>query len=259
MPLKNHEFTLVFQPIINQRSGRAEAAETLIRWSDKKANPISPDQFIPVAEEIGLITKMGEWVLREACFQAVKWHKEHDITLKISVNVSCRQFRNNDFSSTVKSALVDSQLAANKLTLEITESLLMVDDDNQIMEQLMAIRELGVHLAIDDFGTGYSSLSYLKRFPIDVLKIDRSFIQDLLVNKSDAELVKGILSLAKSLQLTVVAEGVEDIAQVEFLSCHHCAYFQGYYFSKPLSSDDLVTFFTLNQANKGISDDLDPV
>jgi len=257
--VKNHEFTLVFQPIINQRSGRAEAAETLIRWSDKKSNPISPDQFIPVAEEVGLITKMGEWVLHEACIQAVKWHKEHDLTLKISVNVSCRQFRNNDFASTVKKALVDSQLAANKLTLEITESLLMVDDDNHIMEQLMAIRALGVHLAIDDFGTGYSSLSYLKRFPIDVLKIDRSFIQDLLVNKSDAELVKGILSLAKSLQLTVVAEGVEEIAQVEFLAAYHCAYFQGYYFSKPLSSDDLVTFFTLNQTNKYIVDDLNQV
>jgi len=257
--VKNHEFTLVFQPIINQRSGRAEAAETLIRWSDKKANPISPDQFIPIAEEIGLITKMGEWVLREACIQAVKWHREHDITLKISVNLSCRQFRNNDFASTVKQALADSQLAANKLTLEITESLLMVDDDNHIMEQLMAIRALGVHLAIDDFGTGYSSLSYLKRFPIDVLKIDRSFIQDLLVNKSDAELVKGILSLAKSLQLTVVAEGVEEVAQVEFLAAHHCAYFQGYYFSKPLSSDDLVTFFTLNQAKNCIVDDLNQV
>jgi len=240
--VKNQEFHLVFQPIINQRSGRAEAVESLIRWHDKQGSTPSPDQFIPIAEEIGLIIQIGEWVLFEACSQAVQWRQQHDIELKISVNLSSRQFKNNDFAATVKQVLADTQLAPNKLTLEITESLLMEDDDLHIMEQLLAIRAYGVHLAIDDFGTGYSSLSYLKRFPIDILKIDRSFMQDLMIDKSDAKLVIGILSLAKSLQLTVVAEGVEEQDQADFLAAQHCTFIQGYFFSKPLCSEDLVVY-----------------
>ena len=243
------DFKLVYQPIINLESGETEGAEALIRWQDKQGQAISPATFIPIAEELGLISKIGSWVLEEACTQAVIWQKACELPLKISVNLSSRQFQNNDLAKLIVNVLAKTGLAPQNLALEITESLLMVDE-KQIMQQLKSIRELGVHLAIDDFGTGYSSLSYLKKFPINILKIDRSFIKDLNVDQNDAELVKGILSLAKSLQLSVVAEGVEEKGQLDFLAENGCKHIQGYYFSKPLSSEALITFINAKKAKQ---------
>lgn len=239
--VKQLDFTLLYQPIINLETGKIQAAEALIRWHDKAGQAISPETFIPIAEELGLISQIGEWVLREACTQTVIWQKTCNVPIKISVNLSSRQFQNNDLVDLIKNVLTQTGLAANCLGLEITESLLMVDDE-LIMQQLKDIRLLGIHLSIDDFGTGYSSLSYLKKFPINILKIDRSFIKDLNVDQNDAELVKGIISLAKSLQLSVVAEGVEEKSQMEFLAAHGCEHIQGYYYSKPLSSEALMQF-----------------
>ena len=239
--VKGLDFTLLYQPIINLNTAKVETAEALIRWCDKEGKQISPATFIPIAEELGLISEIGEWVLRSACTEAVKWQNNHQLQIKIAVNLSSRQFQSSDLAMLVKQVLIDTGLTPSLLTLEITESLLMVDD-KLIIGQLQRIRELGVDLAIDDFGTGYSSLSYLKKFPINILKIDRSFIQDLDQEDSNAELVKGILSMAKSLRLTVVAEGVEEQTQIDFLARHNCTYIQGFFYSKPLTSEQLVTF-----------------
>jgi EAL domain-containing protein (putative c-di-GMP-specific phosphodiesterase class I) len=195
---------------------------------------VSPADFIPLAEEIGLIKSIGEWVLRKACNEAVKWQTLSAVAPKVSVNVSSRQFQRQDMAQLVKDVLTETGLAPNLLTLEITESLL-VSDVQTVTKQLSDIAALGVSIAIDDFGTGYSSLSYLKKFPISILKIDRSFIGDLLVHEGDQTLVNGIISLANSLGLKVVAEGVEEEAQHTILKMLECDYVQGYYFHYPLT------------------------
>jgi len=234
--LKNDELSLNFQPIINLQTGEVTSCEALVRWQHSEFGMISPDEFIPLAEDVGLIIPIGEWVLKQACTEAMTWvNIKQKNTPSISVNLSSYQFKKQDITKLVKQTLSDTGLPASRLTLEITESLL-VNDDESTLSQLEQIRALGVSLSIDDFGTGYSSLSYLKKFPINYLKIDKSFVMDLVVDKESRALIEGILSMAKSLQLEVIAEGVESNAQVAFLKSLNCPYVQGYFYSKPLSA-----------------------
>ena len=244
--VENNEFSLNFQPIINAENRRVIGAEALIRWNHEQLGYVSPADFIPLAEEIGLIVKIGEWVLREACKQAVVWQSELEHkSMYVAVNMSSRQFQTTNAATLIKNILEETGLDAQCLKIEITESLLMADDRN-VMAQLQEIRSLGVALSIDDFGTGYSSLSYLKKFPITTLKIDQSFIKDINIDIGDDELIKGIISMAKSLNLNVVAEGVENQTQVDFLLENNCSTMQGYYYSKPLISDNF-SYFIANQ------------
>lgn len=246
LALQNDEFTVHYQPIIEASSGKICSAEALIRWTNNQGDSISPCTFIPLAEELGHIIEIGKWVLKTACKQAVLWQQDHGQKISVSVNLSYRQFQNNDIALIVGDILVETGLEPEYLFLEITEGTLMVDE-NRTKNQLQAIRELGVALSIDDFGTGYSSLSYLKKFPIDILKIDQSFIKDVMLDNSNAELVKGILSLAKSLNLKVIAEGVEKQQQAVFLEQNGCLLLQGYLFSKPLCSSDFIKMISQSQ------------
>ncbi|MCJ8337201.1 MAG: EAL domain-containing protein [Pseudomonadales bacterium] len=247
--VKNKEFSVHYQPIIDMHDGSIKAAEALIRWQNKQGQHVSPAEFIPLAEELGLIVEIGEWVLRTACEEAVAWQQQDGKSTILSVNLSFRQFQNNDIPKTVAKILNETGLNAKCLSLEITEGVLMVDD-LLIMQQLQQLRDLGIALAIDDFGTGYSSLSYLKKFPINVLKIDRSFIQDLTTDNSDADLVRGIISLARTLKLTVIAEGVENQQQADFLMQNDCQYTQGFFYSKALPSGDFRVYMQNNQQQK---------
>jgi len=239
--LKNDEFLLNYQPIVNAETGNVECIEALIRWNRPGKGPVPPFSFIPLAEEIGLIVPIGEWVLRESCKTAANWARTRMTAPGISVNLSSRQFQSQDIAELVRQVLCETNLPAEKLTLEITESLLL-EDNHTTLEQLHAIRELGVKLSIDDFGTGYSSLSYLKKLPVTTIKIDRSFVTHLPADSEDATLVKAILSMAESLGLDVVAEGVETEIQSEFLKSLNCQYLQGYLFSRPLSDSDLMEY-----------------
>ncbi|MFK5983961.1 MAG: EAL domain-containing protein [Pseudomonadota bacterium] len=239
--LKNNEFSVYYQPILCSETGEISSAEALIRWNNPEKGLISPADFIPLAEEVGLILPIGEWVLREACIQAASWSNIVDKPPSIAINLSSRQFQRQNIPDLVQRILSETGLLAQRLSLEITEGLLVIDND-RTMRQLQKIREMGAKLSIDDFGTGYSSLSYLKKFPISTLKIDRSFIMELPDNVEDAALVDGILSMAKSLNLNVVAEGVETRQQVEFLKSKKCQYLQGFLFSKPLPKNDFIKF-----------------
>ncbi|SFD36323.1 sensor domain-containing protein [Pseudoalteromonas denitrificans] len=233
--LDNKELSLSFQPIIDLKTGEIASCEALVRWCNPIHGTISPEEFIPLAEDVGLIVPIGEWVLKKACLAAMCWSEiDKLIHTSISVNLSSYQFKKQNIVDLVNKNLVESGLPSKRLTLEITEGLLVNDDENTL-SQLQQLRGLGVSLSIDDFGTGYSSLSYLKKFPINYLKIDRAFVTDLAENKEDRALVEGILSMANSLQLHVVAEGVETKEQVAFLKSKNCAYVQGYLYSKPLS------------------------
>jgi len=234
--IEKKQLFLVYQPIIDPVTGTIINAEALIRWQHPEKGLISPVQFIPLAEEVGLIIPIGEWVLREACNEALRWKSFSSKPPGVSINLSSIQFQKQDIPALVKTILAETHLPPERLTLEITESLL-VDDDNETLKQLQEIRALGIGLSIDDFGTGYSSLSYLKKFPVSTLKIDRSFIMGLPDNSEDEALVSAILAMANSLNLTVVAEGVETQEQAELLKRKGCQYVQGYYFSKPLAKE----------------------
>lgn len=236
--LERGEFELHFQPIVSFSTGRVVCLEVLLRWRHPRWGLLPPADFIPLLEESGLITGIGAWVIRSACTQTRAWQKAGFRDLEIAVNLSPRQFLQADLVEAVTVALRDSQLAPECLVLEITESLLMQDVESTIAT-LRSLDALGVRLAIDDFGTGYSSLSYLKRFPIDQLKIDRSFVRDITTDPDDAAIVEAVIALARSLRLQVVAEGVETAAQHEFLGRSGCDDFQGYYFSTPLPAAEL--------------------
>lgn len=208
-----------------------------MRWIHPEKGMISPAQFIPVAEETGLIILMGEWGLWTACEQAKLWQEQLQEQglppISVAVNLSPRQLQQADLVSLVQSILEQTGLAPNLLELEITESLLM-QNVNVSIERLTALKQMGVKLSFDDFGTGYSSLNYLKKFPVDCLKIDQSFIRDILDDPDDAAIVKAMITLGHILNLTVVAEGVETVDQADFLSLNGCDYVQGYYYSRPL-------------------------
>ncbi|MDV7338804.1 EAL domain-containing protein [Terasakiella sp. A23] len=235
--LENNEFVMNYQPIISGKSGKVMKCEALIRWSHPKKGIISPTDFIPLAEEVGLILPIGEWVLREACREAAIWHKTLKNPPSIAVNFSSRQFQRVNIPTLVQEVLDENQLPPEALTIEITENLL-IQDDKTTLEQLNILSRMGISLAIDDFGTGYSSLSYLKKFPISVLKIDRSFIKDMQSDPEDAALVNAMISMAKSLNLKVVAEGAETAEQIKMLQERECEYIQGYYYSRPLPAAD---------------------
>jgi len=244
--IKNDELLVHYQPIHDIETGKVVAAEALVRWQHPKRGLIPPLEFIPLAEDIGFIVNIGDWVLAQACKQAKNWQNQFEFTPKISINISSIQLNCHDFIDKLKQVLDQAQLSPELLTLEITESLL-IENDEHILAKLQTIRDLGVDLSIDDFGTGYSSLSYLKRFPINILKIDRAFIKDIMINSEDEALTCAILSIAESLGLKVVAEGVEDIAQWELLSKHKCQFVQGYLFSKPLGNKEFVEYLIENK------------
>ncbi len=235
--LVNGELSLVYQPKISLDTGRIVGAEALLRWYNPDLGQVSPAKFVPLAENMGFIEGIGRWVLEEACREASIWQTLSSHPLQISVNVSPQQFRAGTLLQTVTETLSKSGLANNLLELEITESLLLQDSDKPI-NVLQLLHGKGVRLALDDFGTGYSSLSYLKQFPLQVLKIDRSFISDLDSNQSSRTLVKAIVAMAHSLNLEVVAEGIEEKVQLDYLRQLEVELIQGYYFSRPVPADE---------------------
>jgi diguanylate cyclase (GGDEF)-like protein/PAS domain S-box-containing protein len=232
------EFVLHYQPQVDLRTGRIFALEALVRWRHPKLGIVPPIKFIPMAEETGLIVPIGDWVLREACRQNKAWQNAGLPPVAVSVNVSARQFREKNLVARVAGVLDESGLDAKHLELEVTESLIMQDVDLAV-STMAALRRLGVQLSIDDFGTGYSSLSALKSFPVSRLKIDKSFIDDLLADGNDKAVANAIISLGRTLNLRVIAEGVETEAQAAFLRSVHCDEMQGYLFSKPLPAPEI--------------------
>jgi diguanylate cyclase (GGDEF)-like protein len=238
--LARGELALHYQPKLEIRSGRLVGWEALLRWQSPELGAVSPEEFIPVAEQSGLILPIGDWVLREACRQMRAWQDMGLVAGSMAVNLSTRQFRQKDLAEEIRIALRDSGLAPGDLELEITESSIM-DSLTSAASVLAELERLGIRIAVDDFGTGYSSLSYLKSFSIHCLKIDRSFIHDIPGDDNDAAIVRAIITLAGSLGLTVVAEGVETEAQLAYLRANHCDQVQGYLFSRPLPPDECVS------------------
>ena len=234
--LERNEFMLYYQPQVDLRTREIVGVEALIRWQHPELDMVPPARFIGLAEETGLIVPIGAWVIREACRQGRQWQTEGLGHLRISVNLSARQFGEHDLVECVAAALKETNLPPECLEIELTESLVMADVDHAI-GVLRELKSLGIKLSIDDFGTGYSSLSYLKRFPIDVLKIDRSFVNDITIDPDDAAIVASIISLAHSLRLQVIAEGVETIEQLGYLRKHECDQIQGYFFSRPVPAE----------------------
>jgi EAL domain-containing protein (putative c-di-GMP-specific phosphodiesterase class I) len=236
------DFEISYQPKVDIASWTISGAEALLRWKHSARGWISPADFIPVAEETGLILPLGRWVLQKVCRQIGEWQHSRLNNIDVSVNISSRQMYSDDLVSVVQDAVTDAGIRPELLKLEITESLLMRDTDATI-EALKALKDFGVGVSVDDFGTGYSSLSYLKRFPIDELKIDRSFVQDLHRDADDAAICAAVLAMARQLDLKVVAEGVEIEEQLEFLRRHNCEQVQGYLFSKPISAKEFAALF----------------
>jgi len=239
--LDQEELFLVYQPIINMSTGQVYGMEALLRWNHPTKGLVLPGEFISVAEDTGLIGPIGEWVLKTACNQANAWLAKGLPPLKLSVNVSSQQLKHGLSCETIASQLAETHFQADLLTLEITESLIM-DDTEESMAWLAGIRGIGVSLSIDDFGTGYSSLSYLKRIPADVIKVDRSFIRDVIENSEDKALVKAIVYLAHAIGFQVVAEGVETKEQLAFIRSLDCGFVQGFYYSKPMSNTEFELF-----------------
>jgi diguanylate cyclase (GGDEF)-like protein len=234
--LRNGEFVLHFQPRVSVLTGRVTGLEALLRWRHPEWGLIEPARFVPILEETGLIVPVGAWVLAEACHQAKLWQSGGRPALRVSVNISSRQFRSEGLLKAVSGSLRASGLAPHLLELELTESLL-VENIQQAMDVLQQLKALGASIAIDDFGTGYSSLGYLKRFPIDCLKIDRSFVRDIAESPKDAAIVDAICALARSLGIGIVAEGVEHAWQADYLAARNCAEMQGFLFSRPLPAE----------------------
>ena len=237
LALDKDEFFLVYQSQVDLVSGELVGMEVLLRWKHPKMGLVAPDRFIRVAENSGLILSIGEWVLRTACGKLRQWQLEGLKVVPVAVNVSAVQFRQDDFCQIVSDVLEETGLSPQYLELELTESLLLANAD-MTSPMLQRLRGMGVQLAIDDFGTGYSSLSYLRHFPVHKLKIDRSFIKSVAQNADDAAITAAIISMGKSLNLKVIAEGVENEEQITFLRRHQCDQAQGYYYSKPLSADE---------------------
>lgn len=235
--LERNEFQLFYQPQVLARDGTIVGVEALIRWQHPEHGLVSPADFIPVAEESGLIIPLGDWVLLTACRQVMAWQQRGLVTPRVAVNVSARQVRSSDFIRRVAAIIDETGIRAEQVELELTESVLM-DPDARRIDGLSRLRSIGVHFSIDDFGTGYSSLSYVKRFPISMLKIDQSFVRELPNSANDAGITTAIIAMARSLELEVIAEGVETPAQVAFLQALACDKLQGYLFSRPLPADE---------------------
>jgi diguanylate cyclase (GGDEF)-like protein/PAS domain S-box-containing protein len=233
--LEREEFLLHYQPKVNLNTGEITGVEALVRWQQPERGLVPPAQFVPIAEDCGLIVQIGRWVLREACRQARAWQDAGLTPLPIAVNVSAVEFRDKGFVEGVRTILDETGLEARFLELELTEGVLM-DDAESTASVLQELKKMGVHLAVDDFGTGYSSLSYLRQFPIDVLKIDRSFVNQITADPDDSTIVSAIINMGKSLKHHVVAEGIETQLQRAYLQTHRCAEGQGYLFSRPLAA-----------------------
>jgi predicted signal transduction protein with EAL and GGDEF domain len=238
--LERNEFLLHYQPQVDLRTGEIAGMEALVRWQHPELGLVSPAMFIPVAEDSGLIVSIGEWVLRTACAQNKAWQLAGFKPISVAVNLSARQFRQPDLAEMVAGILAETGLDSACLELELTESLVMQDVEKTIAT-LSKLKAMGIKLSIDDFGTGYSSLSYLKRFPIDTLKIDQSFVRDITTDPDDAAIAKAIISMAHDMQLRVIAEGVETEAQKTFLQQRHCDEMQGYLFSRPVPAEAFET------------------
>ena len=243
LALQRKEFVLHYQPKLDLTNGKVVGVEALVRWNRPDQGMVFPSDFIPVAEDSGLIVPLSQWVLQEACQQACRWQAQGMRPLILSVNISAIDFRQRGFVEGIARTLKETGFSPTQLELEITESVLMQNIDTTVAT-LKAIKQLGIRLAIDDFGTGYSSLSYLQKFPVDVLKIDRSFVGDLSIDSNDAKLVSTIISLGKSLNLHIIAEGVETREQLEFLKLHQCEEAQGYYFSRAVEPQAFVEWMT---------------
>jgi diguanylate cyclase (GGDEF)-like protein len=237
--LENNELCLHYQPQVDAVSGQIVGVEALLRWFDADQGLIPPDTFIPVAENSGLILGIGEWVIREACRQSKAWQTAGLGDIVVSVNISGVQFARQNVPELIAAALREHNLPPAYLETEITESVIMAQPDRAI-QQLAAIKSLGVGIALDDFGTGYSSFSYLHRFPIDTLKIDRSFVSDICHKTEHAEIVAAIIAMSHILKLRVVAEGIEDQAQLQLLADRACDVIQGYLFSQPIPAEQMA-------------------
>jgi EAL domain-containing protein (putative c-di-GMP-specific phosphodiesterase class I) len=230
--LERDEFTLFYQPIVCTRDRSVQGMEVLLRWRRPGHGLVAPDDFIPILEENGLIVPVGEWVIRAACEQAMAWQRAGRAPVPLAVNLSARQFMHRGLIDAIRRILAETGIAPAMLEFEITETALM-QHGRQTLDTLAQISSMGIRLSIDDFGTGYSSLAYLKRFPVHKIKIDRAFIRDLAGSSEDRAIVAAIMALAGSLQLSVVAEGVETEAQLALLREHGCDLAQGYLFAKP--------------------------
>jgi diguanylate cyclase (GGDEF)-like protein len=231
--LERGEFLLHYQPKVNLGTGEITSVEALIRWQRPDQGLVPPAQFVPVAEDSGLILPIGRWVLREACRQARAWQDAGLSPLSMAVNVSAAEFRQKDFFESVRTILKETGLEGRYLELELTESVLM-NDAKFTASVLQKLKGMGIRIAVDDFGTGYSSLSYLREFPIDILKIDRTFVNQITSDSGDSTIVNAIVSMGRSLKHLVVAEGIETNEQRTYLQAHHCEQGQGYLFSRPL-------------------------
>jgi diguanylate cyclase (GGDEF)-like protein len=247
--LELQQFELHFQPKIDIRTGAVNSAEALVRWRHPERGLILPGDFIPLAEECGLIGRIGDWVVREACRQGRAWQDDGLPPLRLAVNLSASQFRARYLVEMIRSALADANFEPRSLEVEITESVVMNDPEESI-RTLERLSEMGVLISVDDFGTGYSSMSYLRRLPIDKLKIDRTFISEITARADDASIVHAIVSLAHSLHLKVIAEGVETTEQLEFLESIGCDQYQGYHFSRPLPPRDFEALMRRIQAER---------
>jgi diguanylate cyclase (GGDEF)-like protein len=246
--LDREEFSLLYQPIIDSKSGTIVKAEALLRWNSANLGMITPDYFISIAEETALIIPIGEWVIKTACEQVKKWRDLGWSQISITVNVSASQLQSNsNLVETIRSCLKDYDLSSDAILLELTEGALMKETEDTI-EIMNSLENMGIKLLIDDFGTGYASLSYLQRYNFDSIKIDRSYINSVLLSEQDANLVKAVIAMAKSLGMSVVSVGVESKGQVDFLLEQNCELIQGYYFSKPVQADEFVAL--LNKINR---------
>jgi len=247
--LKQDRLELHYQPKIDLKTDSVIGMEALLRWYDPELGHIPPDRFIPFAEDCGLINDIGVWVLRKACAQARQWNESHDLSLRVAVNISPIHISTGGFVDMVRSVIAETGIDPNLLEIEITE-MSMLDYTEDLIDTIKQLRELGITISLDDFGTGYSSLNYLKKFPVDVLKIDRAFVRDIVPEKSGIAMISAMISLAHALNLQVVAEGVEEEAELNVLREHGCEYVQGYYFSKPLSVEDFTNLIVNSVTNK---------
>ena len=233
------QFILLYQPKVDLDTDIVTGMEALIRWQHPELGLISPVEFIPLAEETGVILEIGDWVMSTACAQMKLWEQQFPQLKNMSINVSPRQFWQSDFISKVIQIFSESNVSVENIEFELTEGIVMKDADVAI-SMMKSLKYLGVSLSIDDFGTGYSSLSYLQNLPVDILKIDRSFVNDLVDEQSDSAIIRSIIALANNFDLEVVAEGIEEEYQKEILSTLGCKYGQGYYFSRPLETDAMT-------------------
>ncbi len=250
--LQEDQFELHYQPLIDLETSGVRGVEALLRWNHPIRGQVPPNEFIPLAEEAGLMDELGDWVLRHACRQQVAWRDTGLADLRVGINLSSIQFQNPELVANIKQVVCDSGMSPGKLALEITETGIM-DKGDTVIELLKELNDFGITLAIDDFGTGYSSLAYLKHFPVHVLKIDKSFVDDLPHNHADAAIARTIISMARSLRLRAVAEGVENDEQLAFLRAEGCDYVQGYYFAKPQGANDFAQWYLAQNGSNVLS------